>query len=680
MGPTFIPAARLSIVPGKPVEVLANGSIRSLPGNHGFVFYGPYREVQSGIYRIVVRLAGGDQNAKGYWEAYAGGQVFSLRRLSDRDAIVWLPDTSVLETRLAAEQDEFTFEGVDIEPVCLDRAEAGVAELRKLIDHLIESKADSRAILHLADRLARLGATRTADELAISSVESRRDAHARVNAILKEINTVGRREPSTEPRTPPTFGEIGAVVARHVYTTIDLFALEPKDLVQLERWGYSLPFLQATCFDHSRRDEAPRVVRAPEESSGPRSELFRQLDNVDLSFQFDLASGKGMQAYCPISGRALVSHHGFSVHFGGMPFVLYRFEGTEVFYIGAGNFSGSKMFVYLPTHELVVFVQQPSLRWYPAAEILRQFKTNLAAWPCDVFAYLRSETRPAALLSNNNLGHFFWNNLGGLNRAHDAGLFPGLESVVKLPAQYIEVERVFPELSTKNVSFLKNDMDAFVHCLRNSCLPICFTDTVITSSLSERLRIMAARNATPEHQPPADLQRPLVWINLRAHNKSWINQQSGYVDILNAACAEFGPMSILLDGLPDCEEVASGITSRLRPEIKVYSGLSFTMFDSLHWAFLSDTYICTIGSGLVLLSWIANKPGVAHANLVHMEQMSWWCDARPGAVEPLVPALPAIVDPENKMYSNYDIDSSVLLDLLRTALEKAGFDRLVKAA
>ncbi len=150
----------------------------------------------------------------------------------------------------------------------------------------------------------------------------------------------------------------------------------------------------------------------------------------------------------------------------------------------------------------------------------------------------------------------------------------------------------------------------------------------------------------------------------------WINQAIGYANILNALADEYGHVSALLDGMPDCKEIAAEIRESTYPRIDLYNNFNLPLIDCINWATAVDAYVCTIGSGLVLLTWLAGKPGVAHANTGHMNQLAWWPAVRPGALAPLAPERSEIHDVTEHDYANYDLDWRILLDLLRKALNQ----------
>jgi hypothetical protein len=89
----------------------------------------------------------------------------------------------------------------------------------------------------------------------------------------------------------------------------------------------------------------------------------------------------------------------------------------------------------------------------------------------------------------------------------------------------------------------------------------------------------------------------------------------------------------------------------------------------LLWVHNIDTYIAVIGSGLVLVNWLANKPGVTHGNKGHYGQQGFWTDVRENSISPIFLAEEFIEDLFNhptsgNLYSDYNCDWKLLYNEL----------------
>lgn len=680
MSVTFIPAEQLAVFEGQRVAPEAGGAVRSLEGNQGVVFYGPYIPVAAGVYRVTARAkVFGPEGARAYFDVDADWRLRANRHFSDGVTLFpHLYRTDRLEFRFATSGEELLVEGVEIEPLLLDEEPTVVEAVRALAERLIDERGEPDAIFRLINRLA------TANEVAQAEALRERFVGRAIDPLRRafmELNQPGVKSLTPLPQAC-TREEIGAMLGGLPLQSFDMLNVSAETKAELARQGYELDYIQATrlyrAYDEPMRtwrSEPDHTLSAGEFTSRPP--LFERFAEMDRSFQWELARGEGMSAYCPISGRLLKSQHGFCQHYGSHPFLFYRFDGLEVFYICTGHVSNARMFMYLPRTGTIADLRDPWLRQYSNEHVLGMFNTNLVAQRDEVVRYLNSPTRPAAVLGSNIHGHFIWTSLSGLHFASGAGLLDDIAEVVELDRYYFSAQELFPEIADKpRARFRNNDSDAlaFAHCLRRNLLPIHFTDAFVIQSFAERFRRQAALHASSAGQVPSNVPRPLLFINLRAHNKVWINQAEGYAQILNSIYAEYGAAAAFLDGMPDCSEIAVQIRKYTRPEVPLYDGLEVSIHDTMSWAFAADAYVSPIGSGITLVNWLANKSGVAHAEHGHLEQMIWWNTLRPGLVDPVTPDFSQIVNVGEGLYCDYDVDWRVLLELLRPTLD-ASFAR-----
>jgi hypothetical protein len=81
--------------------------------------------------------------------------------------------------------------------------------------------------------------------------------------------------------------------------------------------------------------------------------------------------------------------------------------------------------------------------------------------------------------------------------------------------------------------------------------------------------------------------------------------------------------------------------------------------------------VATIGSGLTLVTWLANKPGLAHSDREHLSQLEFWQDVRPGLAPIFAPAASEIEEVTGGWYSDYRISLPTMRKLLRRATRQA---------
>lgn len=650
---------RITAAKDEPPVLDDDGLLRTPEHRLGYFLRSPPVLLPAGVHRITPQMKVGRRVwGPGHWKVEADGLIPVARDLNDPGpAHLHVPRETAVEIELNVKGQAMEFAGVELTHVLLDDDEAGSETLQALIAELQSAGGEPAATFHLFDRLAEAAGPEAVEpwRSRLAPVLKRDDGT--VGDIWRALNTIGA--PAPRAFEPLSVERISGAVSRYGVTVFDLFpGMMAEDRRKLLGQGYQAEFVQASLLYRSYGPHEPAPVF--------KSLFLRTLAELDRSFQLDLLRGDGMAAYCPVSGRLVRSRHGFCLMRPGSAYIFYRFEGVEVFYICAGNWPGARMFIYMPQTETLVHMLHPKFRWESPEDIVRDFKVNCVRLHEDVHAYLNAPTRPAAIFrATPNLGHHFWNDLAGLETAACAGVELDTLEVVQTPSPFMDVRSVFPEIEEQRVARLSADDDLFGCCLRAGITPVRLTGAQVTSSLAERVRRGAAEWGSG---PPADVPRPLIWINLRAHNKVWVGQAEGYAELLNALHEELGGVAVYLDGTPDCAEAAARLRGRLRPEIRAFEGFDVSLYESLNWAFAVDAYIVTIGSGLALVTWLADKPGVAHSEWAHLYQLEWWSEVRPGSRPPLAPAFSEITEIVGGMYCNYELDWRRLLELVRQAL------------
>jgi hypothetical protein len=99
--------------------------------------------------------------------------------------------------------------------------------------------------------------------------------------------------------------------------------------------------------------------------------------------------------------------------------------------------------------------------------------------------------------------------------------------------------------------------------------------------------------------------------------------------------------------------------------IGIYSTIGSMMYEKVVWAYAIDLYVIPLGSGSTVVSLIANKPGIMHANSTinkaFREQVT---NSRENYIPPVFIAVEDIVDIANPHISHanlsYDMDWKVI--------------------
>lgn len=399
--------------------------------------------------------------------------------------------------------------------------------------------------------------------------------------------------------------------------------------------------------------------------------------NQDLDFQQSLAETGYLYTVCPFQGKILKSNQSFIPVPSEPHIIAYRFQSIQVFYLITGAAFGFKLCLYLPGKELLICASTAPQEWfYPS--IINSLKSNFVINWSSVLEYI-SHDNPKNVVAitgvYGNLGHFWWNAVTGLEYLLTNQLLSNLDKIILGSRLYFDIGKIFPEIdSSKIVSLQDHAIDLFNFCLDNNYVIGYFTNMLMTSDVVDRICRASLEQVTPNFMAQveaAKLHFPLIWINLRSHNRSWVSQIPGYIEIINKLVEIYPNLGIVFDGFSDEVNSLEQIQAGINPSVATYNALNCKIYESIVWSLAIDTYIAVIGSGLTLVTWIANKPGVAHGERGHLGQMAWWQQVQTNSTLPLYPSHKDIIDvSSDPNTANYDCDWSIIYKLLLKILKK----------
>jgi hypothetical protein len=121
----------------------------------------------------------------------------------------------------------------------------------------------------------------------------------------------------------------------------------------------------------------------------------------------------------------------------------------------------------------------------------------------------------------------------------------------------------------------------------------------------------------------------------------------------------------------------------LPPDIQTYSTIGSMSYEKVVWAYAIDLYVIPLSSGSTAVSWIANKPGVMHANSSFStesarEQVTY---SRENVILPVFLPIESIVDQEASPYilsvscQNYDFDWRIVYNETRKIINSLNQNR-----
>ena len=75
---------------------------------------------------------------------------------------------------------------------------------------------------------------------------------------------------------------------------------------------------------------------------------------------------------------------------------------------------------------------------------------------------------------------------------------------------------------------------------------------------------------------------------------------------------------------------------------------------------LFRSYIAIVGSGLVITSWLNDKPGVAYSNRGHLKQKNFWAKVKEKAIAPDFLDFDDVTDVGTGGWCNFKLDWQVI--------------------
>ncbi len=397
---------------------------------------------------------------------------------------------------------------------------------------------------------------------------------------------------------------------------------------------------------------------------------------------------KVVRAVCPYSGQVLETSISFPIFIDKKwaHIVFYKFYGQEPFYVGTGGYPSIKSFVYLPKRNLIVvsplFLQLGYTTEHLQCAVAALYK-KFIAFTEETVNYLGKHKKYLTLIYGlqTNLGHFFTNEYTGLFRVVMTGLYRRVQHILVYKNCKIKLDQLFVEFNNIPQFYCDSEEQLFEMCLSHNLFVLYPCASHMSAEAAFHIQNIAKQYSTSEQQQSiahceAD---PLIFVNLRKHNKAWQEQVSGIISLAEALQSHYPRLGFFLDGLADCQQDVNEITEKLANKVTVYNGSAVSLMDTICWACHSDVYLCVIGSGLVLLTCIANKPGVVHSEYGHMGQVrpgGYWSGLRNDIFPPVLVAANEITIVNNKEndnipgYFNYSMDWHSLYDRLLLLLYK----------
>ncbi|MCJ2095874.1 hypothetical protein MKK67_25735 [Methylobacterium sp. J-072] len=617
-----VPLERMSCALGT-AHAPASDTLNFPGGGTGFALYGPYLPVQPGLYEVEVDIAlTGQKNPKLYLDLWIEGHVLAKHAvLLDRARIVlrgWVHTESRLEVR------------------------AHTANTAFVVNRITVTRLDPGTVIPRAPSEAGRGLRR------------------------RQLRTaMGVDNAQSLEQAPPVADLLDATFSDPGFLLLDDSEIPAHETV-LARCGIQ-PLAVQLLFARNNT----RLLQEPKDAQA----LMNGYPDVANAFQLDSLSDGALSIPSLFGPGTMVSRTSFPVLSPIQSIVNLFYEFTEPHHVIVGvstSWIGALSFVWFVDQDVLVY--DARLHWLADYEatlpVLRAFVEVCARHRIAAQAYRKTAKTPACIAGFiSNMGHYFWNEVSGIERMLRAGHRP---AILLAAPRWLPMRDIFAGDDLAVVAEVELDRDGlFLTALSRNLFLVRPTGNAIDGALARKIEGAARRMLDREHlgriaQIEAAAHGAFVlFFNLRAHNKSWIEQVDGAAEIV----ARLQPLTgsrrivLVLDGYTDCAEIAATIRERLASTCEVIDGTRAPFAETLVWAYRCDLFVAVIGSGLVPLTWLAAKPGVCHGDHRHLDQMSFWPLIRLGYDRLSWPRHEDVSMVEDAWYANYSMSPSLIADL-----------------
>lgn len=421
------------------------------------------------------------------------------------------------------------------------------------------------------------------------------------------------------------------------YKVIDLKFATSEDQLLLKSYDISLEHLNSIRNDNCEQqskyfndfDYHCEIELHP---SIPEKSKAREEGEKTAFHQSMIESGY-IYTICPTTGRTLRANQSFILK---SKLGLYRFVGSEIFYIVASRYLFEKTLIYFPRIDLIVKLAYPG--GVAPEKIVNSWKGFAVAHWQQVASYIKKDSpKPVVCLLQMmpNIGHHLRDDLSCIQRLAETERLDKVDLfLVGRNSYYGELNEIFPEIPVEKILKVSHTQLRQL-ILDNNYFALKPVGTFIQEELAQRIYSVAQKKCSSSFLAEVEQAKqhfPLVWINIRAsRHRVWKSQIEGLAQLIQNLAFNFPNAAVVFDGVSRIEINDNSLTSsedryieneqsvvqqilNLLPNnhLPVYNTIGSMMYESIVWANAIDLYVVPAGSGIVKVLWAANKPGVSY--------------------------------------------------------------------
>ena len=493
------------------------------------------------------------------------------------------------------------------------------------------------------------------------------------------------------------------------YKLINMWALTEADKAMIEAAGLSLAHLKLIGQDNKALEEIYTNSFADNKKITLAKKTARKIRGhiTEIGYcQQSMVETGYIYSLCPATGKILRSEESFVIdyNFGNWwpsPVKIYRFIGSQIFYLIVGNWIGAKFAIYFPKQELIIRLHIVE-SYINVEEIVNKLKGYTVSFWKQVQSYIKSNSKKesvAVLGFFSNIAHYTWNDLTALQYLHEQNKLQKVDKFIVGPWEYFSIGEIFHEIPPEKIIQVSESGNLCQTILENNYFAFRVTDLFINEQLIGRMSRAALKKCSQDQSFLEELEKakkhfPLVCIQIRSHVRIWLSQVEGIANIIKNLHSDFPNLGIVFDGWSRTEtnnpndenmiEREKGIIEQILAiipsDIDTYNAIGCKTHEKITWANAIDTYIAPAGSGLTFLIWIANKIGVVHGDSEYYHRdvkPDFSQDVRENSVPIVFVASNESSDQEKTpgIHCNYDCDWKALYTEVSQIIKQLNHDR-----
>ena len=657
-----------TLISGQLVQTQTGKQLVNQTGNCGQICYGPYVSLPAGLYRVKLDLENSD---------------FSVTQEGSNSGKVWFKFDVVVNKGWVVYEENVYLENQKEHEFFIDFAYAKDLEVRFWATGLFFSVNYIELTLIYQNDLQK-------------NCEIYED-------IWKGLNHLK----DWEDNNPDYLTEIQPEAAfqyfqlSSTYRVLTLQFLTEDDKNYLEKVGLSLVNLELIAQDNFALEE--NYIKSLGEDIN--KQLLPQM-NLTLPYQQVLIETGYIYSICPFNGKVIKSNQSFVINHQevghhDLQGFIYRFVGSEVFYLMNGCVMGEKLLIYLPNRELIINLNHALAPFARPQQSINKFKSYIVSYWQQVKSYLQNEEKKVVDVVGLgfNIGHYLWQDVAAIDSLSRNGKLSKVDKILIGSGEYFSIGDIFPEILPEDLIYVKDVWDVFKRVVDNNYVAFRANARFIEEPLINRICEVSLEKCTPgllNEVERAKAHFPLLGVQIRTSSRVWLGQAEGIANIIQSLYSDFPNLGVVFDGwslsgkedsdsvswsiIESEKAVMAEILSVIDPAINTYSAIGSTIYETVVWAKAIDLHISPVGAGLIYPSWIANKPGILHA---HTQVLNYQDVRKLQSGNSELPyfdkLIPQVFIPNDSVVDygdcNYDCDWKVIYNEALKLIEKLSQER-----